>query len=132
MMINSDVLYTTLLLLYFAASVSSSSYEICPLSEPQRFLINPDSYGREQCGVSPAPLKVIDWTEHHGACLAACAEFQGCSSYNYHYNTHGCELFCMPTEYSYIPNCIHYWVRKISRNAIVMHKLWLSMNLQTA
>ena len=92
----------------------------------QTFSINLDSDGMGQCGVSPAPLKVIDWTEHHGACLAECAEFQGCSSYNYHYDTHKCELLCIPTNYSSIPNCFHYLVRNcnncIDNIAIFLNK----------
>ena len=121
-MINSAMHYISFLFIIFSGSVSCFSSGVCVPGpgEPHRFRINLDSIGMVQCGMSPAPLKVLYQTEHHGACLAACAEFQGCSSYNYHCNTSKCELFCIPTDYSYIPNCSHYLVRQISKSAIVV------------
>ena len=74
------------------------------------YSINLDVRGMGLCGVSPAPLLTIEHTQHQGECLASCAEFPGCFSYNFHYDSTECELFCYPEKYATIPHCFNYVV----------------------
>ena len=76
----------------------------------QSYSINLDTNGRTQCGVLPRVLKVINRTQHHGECLQACARYPGCASYNYHYDTTQCDLFCYPAQLAPSTKCFHYVV----------------------
>ena len=81
------------------------------VNEIKRFRINTDKNGMILCGVSTTSIKTIDQTEHQGECLEICAQYPRCYSYNYHYDTTKCELFCVPTQFVILPNCFNYWVR---------------------
>ena len=75
----------------------------------QSYSINLDSHGRTQCGVLPRVLKVINRTQHHGECLQACARYPGCASYNFHYDTTQCDLFCYPASWHRLRNVFITW-----------------------
>ena len=82
---------------------------VCQFPSSEFSLVT-DSDGMGVCGVSPAPLQVIDSTEHQGECLESCAHYPDCCSYNYHSDTTKCELFGFPDAFAVIPNCFNYLV----------------------
>ena len=97
--------------LFFNPACVASEVGVCEGNEIQAYHSNVDARGMGLCGVSPAPLKTIEHTQHHGECLASCAEFPGCFSYNFYHDSTKCELFCVPEKYAIIPNCFNYLVR---------------------
>ena len=98
--------------LFFNPIFVVSDDGVCEGNEVQAYYrLNVDARGMGLCGVSPAPLQTIEHTQHHGECLASCAEFPGCFSYNFYHNSTRCELFCVPERYAISPNCSNYLVR---------------------
>ena len=104
------------------AACSSASPGVCGpgVGNPKTFKINLDVDGMGGCCDTCEPLHVLESTEHHGECLGACAEFPGCSSYNYHYDSTQCELFfCPPKNFSISSNCYNYIVSTISTGHVL-------------
>ena len=97
---------------HYIAFVDGEKSEVCD-NVLLVFNINLDPDGLAMCGVSPAPLEVTQQTRHHGECLAACSRYPGCLSYNYHYDSTKCELYCVPTDYAILPSCVNYMVRNL-------------------